>query len=86
MSSYLDGNAAAGPLSEFFAIDVTTARGRCLHCGRTDALATAQLYPNSHGLLLRCPGCTEILLRIVDTGDTVCLDLHGLSFVELRRD
>ena len=83
---YLDGNAAAGPLSEFFAIDVTSAHGRCAHCGRTDALATARLYPNSHGLLLRCPGCTEILLRLVDTGDTVCLDLQGLSFVELRRD
>ena len=63
-----------------------SARGRCAHCGRTDALATARLYPNSHGLLLRCPGCTEILLRLVDTGDTVCLDLQGLSFVELRRD
>ncbi|TFC04534.1 hypothetical protein E3O42_04985 [Cryobacterium adonitolivorans] len=82
---YLDGNAAAGPLSEFFAIDVVSARGRCAHCGRTDALATARVYPNSHGLLLRCPGCTEILLRLVDAGDRVCLDLQGLSFVELRR-
>ncbi|MGY4857571.1 DUF6510 family protein [Cryobacterium sp. AP23] len=83
---YLDGNAAAGPLSEFFAIDVVSARGRCAHCGRTAALATARLYPSSHGLLLRCPGCTEILLRMVDTGENVCLDLHGLSFVELHRD
>jgi hypothetical protein len=83
---YLDGNAAAGPLSEFFAVDVVSARGRCAHCGRTAALATARLYPSSHGLLLRCPGCTEILLRLVDSGDSVCLDLHGLSFVELHRD
>ncbi|PXA68897.1 hypothetical protein CTB96_16050 [Cryobacterium arcticum] len=82
---YLDGNAAAGPLSEFFTVDVTDATGRCAHCGRTAALATARLYPNSHGLLLRCPGCTEILLRLVDTGDSVCLDLHGMSFVQLRR-
>ena len=82
---YLDGNAAAGPLSEFFAVDVVSALGRCAHCGRTAALATARLYPNSHGLLLRCPGCTEILLRLVDTGDSVCLDLHGMSFVELHR-
>ena len=83
---YLDGNAAAGPLSEFFAVDVVSARGRCASCGRTAALATARLYPSSHGLLLRCPGCTEILLRLVDTGDRVCLDLHGLSFVELTRN
>lgn len=83
---YLDGNAAAGPLSEFFTIDVVSAIGRCASCGHTDALATARLYPNSHGLLLRCPGCTEILMRLVDTGDSVRLDLHGLSFVEVRRD
>jgi len=80
---YLDGNAAAGPLSEVFAVDVTNATGRCAHCGRTAALATARLYPNSHGLLLRCPGCTGILLRLVDTGTKVRLDLQGMSFVEL---
>ena len=26
---YLDGNAAAGELSKVFAIDITTAEGRC---------------------------------------------------------
>jgi hypothetical protein len=82
---YLDGNAAAGPLSEFFAVDVVSSRGRCDSCGRIAALATARMYPNSDGLLLRCPGCTEILLRLVDSGDSVLLDLHGLSFMELTR-
>jgi hypothetical protein len=82
---YLDGNAAAGPLSEFFVADVTTAVGRCANCGLTAALATTRLYPNSHGLLLRCPGCTEILLRLVDTGESVRLDLRGMSFVEFWR-
>jgi hypothetical protein len=84
-SDYLDGNAAAGPLSEFFAVDIVSSRGRCDACGRIAALATARMYPNSHGLLLRCPGCTEILLRLVDSGDRVLLDLHGMSFVELTR-
>jgi hypothetical protein len=83
---YLDGNAAAGPLSEIFAVDVVSSRGCCAACGRTAALATARMYPNAHGLLLRCPGCTEILLRLVDTGDGVRLDLHGMSFVELERE
>lgn len=82
---YLDGNTAAGPLSEFFTFDVTTATARCGHCGRTGALATARLYPSSHGLLLRCPGCTEILLRLVDTGGSVYLDLHGMSVLQVAR-
>lgn len=84
--NYLDGNAAAGPLSEFFTFDVTSATAHCAHCGRTGALATARLYPSSHGLLLRCPGCTEILLRFVDTGGSVSLDLRGMSLLEVRRD
>jgi hypothetical protein len=84
MSDYLDGNAAAGALSEFFAIDVTCAVGRCANCGRTDAMATARLYPHSHGLLLGCPGCGGILLRLVDAGGTARLDLRGVSFLELR--
>jgi hypothetical protein len=83
---YLDGNAAAGPLSEFFTVDIVCALGRCASCGRTAALATARLYPTTSGLLLRCPECTEILLRLVDDDETVRLDLHGLSFVELARD
>ncbi|WEO76256.1 DUF6510 family protein [Cryobacterium sp. SO2] len=85
-SDYLDGNAAAGPLSEVFAVDVTVASGRCAHCGRTGELATARVYPNSHGLLLRCPGCAEILLRLVDTGHSLAVDLHGMSYLELQRD
>jgi hypothetical protein len=83
---YLDGNAAAGPLSEFFSVDIVSALGRCASCGRTEALATARLYPMPTGLLLRCPGCTEILLRLVDSGENVRLDLRGLSFVELTGD
>jgi Family of unknown function (DUF6510) len=30
---YLDGNAAAGELSNIFAMDVTSAEGQCAHCG-----------------------------------------------------
>ena len=36
---YLDGNAAAGELSKVFAVDITTAAGRCAECGTTKCLA-----------------------------------------------
>ncbi len=35
---YLDGNAAAGELSKVFAVDITTAEGRCGECGTTKCL------------------------------------------------
>ena len=34
-----DGNALAGPLSEVFAVEVTTAVGRCRGCGTSSQLA-----------------------------------------------
>ena len=82
---YLDGNAAAGPLSEVFVADVTSAVGRCAHCGRTAAMATARCYPSSHGLLLSCPGCSGVLLRLVETDGQLRLDLRGVSFLTLAR-
>ncbi len=80
--SYLDGNAAAGALSEIFAFDVTMTRGRCEQCGAVTALANARWYPDSHGLVLRCSLCEGVLLRVVGHDDRRCVDLRGLSFLE----
>ena len=81
---YLDGNAAAGMLSEVFAVDVTTARGRCDHCGDESVLARARLYPSDHGLVLRCAVCGDVLVRASERAGRLCLDLRGLAWLELR--
>jgi len=82
---FLDGNAAAGPLADLFAIDVTAARGRCNGCGAVAAIAAAHLYPNAPGLVLRCSSCNAVLMRLVERDDTICLDLRGLSYLEFHR-
>lgn len=82
---YLDGNAAAGPLSELFAIDVTAARGRCEHCGAVSVVATARLYPNAPGVVLRCSHCDGVLIRLVETEHRITIDLRGLSYLEVDR-
>jgi hypothetical protein len=74
---YLDGNALAGPLREIFAVDVTAATERCVGCGRTGAVATLRVYRHAPGLVARCPGCDEVVLRLVRTPDTAWLDLRG---------
>jgi len=74
---HLDGNALAGPLAEIFAVDVTTATGRCASCGRAGPLAALMVYSDAPGLVARCPHCTGVLLRLVRGPADVWLDLHG---------
>ena len=81
---YLDGNAAAGELSKVFAVDITTAAGRCAECGTTKCLAEAHLYMHGPGLVARCSACEHRLLRLVNVDEHVFLDVRGI--VHLRFD
>jgi NAD-dependent SIR2 family protein deacetylase len=72
-----DGNTLAGPLSEVFAVDITTATVRCAHCGATGPVATLRVYTHAPGSVARCPGCEEVVLRLVRTPDSAWLDLRG---------
>jgi hypothetical protein len=74
-----DGNTLAGPLSEVFAVEVTTAVGRCQGCGTSSQLATFRVYGPDPGLVARCPGCESVLVRLVRTPDALWLDLSGMS-------
>ncbi|MEU2428272.1 DUF6510 family protein [Streptomyces sp. NPDC007861] len=75
--AYMDGNALAGPLSEVFTVDVTTATSRCAHCGRTGPVAALRVYAHAPGLVARCEGCDEVVLRMVRGTQTLWLDLRG---------
>jgi hypothetical protein len=77
MTTYQDGNALAGPLREIFAVDVTVARAQCAGCGRTGAVAELRVYGPAPGLVARCPGCEDVVLRVVRGPDAAWLDLRG---------
>jgi hypothetical protein len=76
-ASRLDGNAAAGLLSEIFAGDVTAARATCVGCGTTDNVGALLLYAHEMGAVLRCPGCGSVVLRVVRTPRQLWLDATG---------
>lgn len=76
---YLDGNAAAGELSNIFTMDVTAARGQCAHCGAIKRFAEAHLYMQGPGLVARCSVCQHVLLRLVNAPERVFLDLRGMT-------
>ena len=84
--NYLDGNAAAGELSRIFAIDVTTAEGRCAQCGATKRFADAHVYMQSPGVVARCAVCQHVLLRLVSVRQRVFLDLRGMTYLCLDID
>jgi hypothetical protein len=75
--NYADGNALAGPLREIFAVDITAAIGTCVNCGLTGAVATLRVYQHAPGFVARCPGCDEVILRLVRGPESAWLDLRG---------
>src|SRR5262249_42493474 len=67
MTDHVDGNALAGPLSNLFMPDLTTATAVCAGCGRSDVLAAGAVYGAPMGLIVRCPVCDGTLLRYSET-------------------
>jgi NAD-dependent SIR2 family protein deacetylase len=75
---HLDGNAAAGDLSEVFTLEATTATATCAGCGATGVMAQAMLYESDMGTVLRCPDCDAVLLRVVHTRGEIRMEMRGV--------
>ncbi|HEY7176157.1 MAG TPA: DUF6510 family protein [Micromonosporaceae bacterium] len=80
---HVDGNALGGALREVFAIDVTSAMGRCAGCGTVGAVATTRVYARAPGAVARCPSCGQVVMRVIEAPGRMFLDLRGLSFLEI---
>ena len=79
----LDGNAAAGLLSEMFARDVTIAQATCAGCGATKTVGALYLYAQEMGAVLRCPGCDNVVLRLSRTHTHLWLDASGARSIAI---
>ena len=73
----LDGNAAAGLLSEIFVSEPTAAVTTCAGCGATGLMATLLVYSHGMGTVMRCPRCEGVILRIGRTASSLWLDVTG---------
>ena len=83
MHASYDGNALAGPLSEVFTLETTTGVARCRGCGRDSVVAELVVYGPDPGLVARCPGCADVMLRLVRTPHATWVDLSGTSVLRL---
>jgi hypothetical protein len=81
----LDGNAVAGLLREVFALEMTASPTRCGHCGAVGALGTLLAFTHAPGIVLRCPACEQVILRMVETADAIYLDARGAAYLRLER-
>jgi Zn finger protein HypA/HybF involved in hydrogenase expression len=80
----LDGNAAAGALQTVFAVEITGAAGTCAHCGAVELVGAVAVYSQAPGIVLRCPHCDGVLLKLATDGERCWLDLRGVSTLEVR--
>jgi Family of unknown function (DUF6510) len=80
---HTDGNGVAGLLSEVFAVEVTTVQRRCHSCGAENALGAHLAYQGA-GVVLRCPACADVAMRIGVAEDRLVLELRG-SFTAPRQ-
>jgi Family of unknown function (DUF6510) len=78
---YLGGNAAAGELSDIFAMDMTVAEGQCVNCRAKKRFAEAHLYIGGPGMVARCAACEHVLLRVVNVREHVFVDLRGMTYL-----
>lgn len=81
----VDGNAVAGLLDEVFGQDVTASPCQCAQCGEVGPVATLLAFTQAPGVVLRCPGCEQVVLRMVQTQEVIYLDARGASYVRLPR-
>ena len=82
----LDGNAAAGLLSEAFGPEATAAMARCGGCGAEGPVGTLLVYAHGMGGVFHCPGCGHVMIRIAHIREEVVLDMQGTGFLRLRLD
>jgi hypothetical protein len=76
MNVHTDGNEVAGLLSEFGAAEITTVMRRCQGCHEEHAMAEHRAYRGA-GIVLRCPGCGSVGVRIAEFGDQLVVQWMG---------
>jgi len=79
----LDDNAIGGMLSYVLGGEMTLAQAECGHCGARGPLAECEVYLGGPGVVVRCRICHNVMMVLIEVREMVCVDLGGLSALEL---
>jgi Family of unknown function (DUF6510) len=80
----LDGNSVAGLLGEVFSVEATTMIARCAACGGEGALATARVYSQCPGVVMRCPECAAVVMRFARVRGRLAADFRGVGMLTIQ--
>ncbi len=81
----LDGNALAGILYDIFGAEMTTTPAECANCGDVAEMGALLAFTHAPGMVLRCPSCENVVVRIVQTPDSIYLDARGAAYLRLTK-
>lgn len=81
----LDGNAMGGMLLEMFGVEMTAAQTECAHCGAESEMGALMAFTRAPGIVLRCPVCEQVMVRVVRTPDALYLDARGAVYLRISR-
>ena len=73
---HADGNAIAGMLHEIFVAEFTTMERTCQSCGDRSSTGAHRSYVSA-GIVLRCPACGDVALRVVARAHDTVFELRG---------
>jgi ribosomal protein L40E len=80
----LDGNAAAGILSQVFCGEPSGAVIVCAGCGATAPVGALPAYGLELGAIVRCRHCDTAVLRVGAAGGSLWIDLRGAVCLRVR--
>src|SRR5262249_30267935 len=81
----LDANAIGGLLASLFGAEVTASPGRGAHRTTLRLVGEMRVYSQGPGVVVRCPACTEVVLRVVDTPRGRMVDMRGIAALRFER-
>lgn len=70
-------------LGEVLAVDPTSAVSTCAHCGRSSPLGAHLVYADAPALVVRCPGCMQVVLRCASDAAGVRLEMTGIRLLRM---
>lgn len=81
----LDGNALGGMFLQMFGVEMTAAPTECANCGTANKMGALMVFMQAPGIVLRCPACAQVMVRIVRTPDALYLDARGAAYLRVPR-
>jgi predicted RNA-binding Zn-ribbon protein involved in translation (DUF1610 family) len=80
---HLDGNAAAGVLADIFGAEMTARWTVCASCDRHHVVGRLVVYVHGMGVVLRCPGCGSVQIKIGTVPRSYRVDVRGVQSFEI---